>query len=104
MSTATPSPTTVPPAAGRAPAAGDRPRRGRRVLGRNPLGWLFSAPYLLFVLVIFAYPLVFSVYMSFYDYFFTAPGAQVDRPFVGFDNYVQAFTDPAVLRSFLNVG
>src|SRR6478735_1528545 len=110
MSTATPSPTAAPPAAGRAPAAGDRRggrRReslGRRVLGRHPLGWLFSAPYLLFVLVIFAYPLVFSVYMSFYDYFFTAPGAQVDRPFVGFDNYVQAFTDPAVLRSFLNVG
>jgi multiple sugar transport system permease protein len=42
--------------------------------------------------------------MSFYDYFFAAPGAQVDRPFVGLDNYVQAFTDPAVLRSFLNVG
>jgi ABC-type sugar transport systems, permease components len=75
-----------------------------RIFGRHPLGWLFSAPYLVFVLVIFAYPLGFAVYMSFYDYFFTAPGAQVNRPFVGLDNYAQVFTDPAVLQSFGNVG
>lgn len=42
--------------------------------------------------------------MSFFDYFFAAPGANVDRPFVGFDNYIQAFTDPQVLQSFVNVG
>jgi multiple sugar transport system permease protein len=42
--------------------------------------------------------------MSLHDYFFSAPGAVVDRPFVGLDNYVAALTDPAVLRSFLNVG
>ncbi|WP_022882441.1 carbohydrate ABC transporter permease [Gryllotalpicola ginsengisoli] len=74
-----------------------------RVFGRNPLGWLFSAPYLVFVLGIFAYPLGFAVYMSFYDYFFAAPGAVVDRPFVGLDNYLQVFTDPKVLQSFGNV-
>ena len=56
------------------------------------------------MLVIFAFPLCFAVYMSFFDYFFAAPGATVDRPFVGFDNYVQALTDPAVLQSFGNVG
>ncbi|PJJ65443.1 carbohydrate ABC transporter permease [Compostimonas suwonensis] len=76
----------------------------RRILGKNPIGLLLSAPYLVFVLAVFAYPLVFAVWMSFHDYFFAAPGAQVDRPFVGFDNYVQAFTDPAVWRSFGNVG
>src|SRR6185437_14808085 len=75
-----------------------------RVFGRNPLGWLFSAPYLVFILVVFAYPLAFALYMSFFDYFFAAPGAVVDRPFVGFDNYVQVFTDPAILQSFANVG
>jgi multiple sugar transport system permease protein len=73
------------------------------ILGRHPLGWLFSAPYLVFVLAIFAYPLVFAGYMSFHDYFFAAPGAQVDRPFVGLANYVQLFSDPAVRRSFVNV-
>ncbi|WP_334170930.1 carbohydrate ABC transporter permease [Sinomonas sp.] len=84
-----------------------QPRKGapfhRRFLGRNPLGWLFSAPYLVFVIAIFAYPLGFAVYMSFFDYFFAAPGAQVDRPFVGLDNYAQVFTDPQVLQSFGNV-
>jgi multiple sugar transport system permease protein len=64
---------------------------------------LFSAPYLAFVGVIFAFPLGFAVYMSAHDYFFTAPGVNVDRPFVGARNYVQALTDPAVRRSFYNV-
>jgi multiple sugar transport system permease protein len=84
-------------------AASDR-RRKRRPLGRNPLGLLLSAPYLIFVLVIFAYPIGFAVYISFHNYFFAAPGAQVDRPFVGLSNYVTALTDPAVIRSFGNVG
>lgn len=99
---------SAPPAAGTAPAAGTPQRRRhpllQRIFGRNPLGWLFAAPYLIFVLVIFAYPLVYAVYISFFDYFFAAPGAQVTQPFVGFQNYVQVFTDPAVRQSFINVG
>jgi multiple sugar transport system permease protein len=54
--------------------------------------------------LIFAYPLVFAGYMSFHDYFFAAPGAVVDRPFVGAENYLTLFADPAVRRSFVNVG
>ena len=42
--------------------------------------------------------------MSFHDYFFAAPGADVDRAFVGLDNFIAVATDPAVWRSFLNVG
>ncbi|HEY2557975.1 MAG TPA: sugar ABC transporter permease, partial [Diaminobutyricibacter sp.] len=97
---------TEPPGAGRPEPRSGRARKSLRVrvFGRNPLGWLFSAPYLIFIFVVFAYPLVFAVYMSFFDYFFAAPGAVVDRPFVGFANYVQVFTDPAMLQSFANVG
>ncbi|MFU8946667.1 carbohydrate ABC transporter permease [Mycetocola zhadangensis] len=87
--------------------AGDGPRRlpvGQRLFGKHPLGILFSAPYLVFVILVFAYPLIFAVYMSLHDYFFAAPGAVVDRPFTGIENYVTALTDPRVLRSFLNVG
>jgi len=80
------------------------PRRRRRWFGENPLGLVFSAPYLVFVLVVFAYPIVFAVWMSFQDYFFAAPGAVVDRPFVGFDNYVAVIQDPKVWQSFGNVG
>lgn len=79
-------------------------RRRRRWLGEHPLGLLLSAPYLVFIAMIFAYPIVFSVWMSFQDYFFAAPGAVVDRPFVGFANYIAIIQDPAVWRSFLNVG
>ena len=78
-------------------------RTVERALGRQPLGILFSAPYALFLAAVFAYPLGLAVWMSFHDYFFAAPGAQVDRPFVGFDNYASVLKDPAVRRSFLNV-
>lgn len=93
-----------PGRSGRAGGAGDAGKKRRRLLGAQPLGILFSAPYVIFIGVVFAYPIVFAVWMSFHDYFFTAPGAQVDRPFVGLDNYVTALSDPAVWRSFGNVG
>jgi multiple sugar transport system permease protein len=63
-----------------------------------------AAPYAVFLAAIFAYPLGLAVWISFHDYFFAAPGAAVPRPFVGFDNYAAVFSDPAVRRSFVNVG
>ena len=71
---------------------------------RTRWGILLSAPYLIFIGVVFAFPLIFAVWMSFHDYFFAAPGADVQREFVGFDNFIAVATDPAVWRSFLNVG
>jgi multiple sugar transport system permease protein len=87
-------------ASGRGPG-----RRSRRsvILGRQPLGILFAAPYAIFLAAVFAYPLGLAVWISFHDYFFTAPGASVPRPFVGFDNYATVLSDPDVRRSFLNV-
>ncbi|MFL6132405.1 MAG: carbohydrate ABC transporter permease [Nocardioidaceae bacterium] len=78
-------------------------RTAEKALGRQPLGIVFAAPYAVFLAAVFAYPLGLAVWMSFHDYFFAAPGAQVDRPFVGFDNYASVLKDPAVRRSFLNV-
>ncbi len=74
-----------------------------RVLGKQPLGILFAAPYAVFLAAVFAYPLGLAVWISFHDYFFAAPGAQVDRPFVGFANYADVLKDPDVQRSFVNV-
>jgi multiple sugar transport system permease protein len=81
------------------------PRRSRlaTVLGRQPLGIAFAAPYALFLAAVFAYPLGLAVWISFHDYFFSAPGASVPRPFVGFDNYATVLSDPDVRRSFVNV-
>jgi len=75
----------------------------RTLLGRHPIGLAFVAPYVVFLVAIFAYPLCIAVYMSFHDWFFAAPGAAVDRPFVGLDNYATVFSDPGVQRSFLNI-
>lgn len=97
MATSTTAPAAVVPPV-REPRS--RTRRGVR---SNPLGWIFSAPYLVFIAVVFAYPLGFAVYMSFHDYFFTAPGVTVPRPFIGIENYTAALSDPAVRQSFVNV-
>ncbi|WP_431897094.1 carbohydrate ABC transporter permease [Micromonospora haikouensis] len=85
---------------------GRRAPRGRvaAVLGRHPVGLLLAAPYAVFVAAVFAYPLGFAVWMSFHDYFFAAPGAVVDRPFVGLDNYRAVLTDPQVRQAFGNIG
>src|SRR6185437_14277528 len=73
------------------------------VLGRQPIGLLFGAPYALFIAVVFAYPLGLAVWMSFHRYSFTAPGVNVPKPFVGLDNYRTVLADPAVRQSFLNI-
>jgi len=88
------------------PSAPPPTRRSRRlttIFGRQPLGIGLAAPYAVFLAAVFAYPLGLAVWISFHDYFFAAPGAQVARPFVGLDNYQAALSDPAVRRSFLNV-
>ncbi len=74
-----------------------------KVFGRQPLGAVFAAPYALFLVLVFAYPLGLAVWISFHDYFFAAPGAPVDRPFVGFANYASVLGDPDVRRAFGNV-
>jgi multiple sugar transport system permease protein len=77
-------------------------RRLRSLLGERPIGYLFIAPYVLFLVAIYAYPFLFAVYMSFHDYFFAAPGAVVERPFVGLDNYANVLADPLFQRAILN--
>ncbi len=76
-----------------------------KLFGRHPLGLAFVAPYVLFILGVLAIPLGYSVWISFHDFFFTAPGADVPPPaFVGFDNYLTVLRDPQIQRSFLNIG
>ncbi len=84
------------PLISRAPGSGRRTRR-------LPLGALFASPYALFLLVVFAVPLGYTVWMSFHRFYFTAPGAEVDAPWVGLSNYRDVFTDPVVQRSFFNI-
>ena len=96
MSTATaPTPARRPASRSRLPLGGK--------LGPQPLGLLLAAPYVLFLTAVMAWPLLQAVWISFHDYFFTAPTAVVEHPFVGFENYVTAVTDPQVRQSFVNI-
>lgn len=74
-----------------------------RLLGRQPFGLLLAVPYIVFLAVVFAYPLAYAVWISFYDYVFAAPGMSIDHEFVGLANYRAALTDPRVRQSFVNI-
>lgn len=95
---------TTTPSGGVDSRGGAARRLRERILGKQPIGILFGIPYTAFVIIIFAVPLVSAVVISFRDYFFAAPGATVDQPFVGLANYQQVLSDPAVWQSFANVG
>jgi multiple sugar transport system permease protein len=87
-----------------AAAPGRAPRtRLRSLLGEHPAGYLFVAPFVLFLVGIYAYPFFYAIYMSFFDYFFSAPGAEVVRPFVGLANYANVLQDPLFHIAIRNV-
>ena len=75
----------------------------RTLLGEQPIGYLFVAPFVIYLIGIYAYPFFYAIYMSFFDYFFAAPGAQVERPFVGLANYARALQDPLFHIAIRNV-
>ncbi|MBN1267157.1 MAG: sugar ABC transporter permease [Anaerolineales bacterium] len=58
---------------------------------------LMLAPLLIFVVAIAIYPLFFSLRISFFDYRLTDPNQT--QTWVGLQNYVQAFSDPLVIKS-----
>ena len=85
-----------------APARASRTRL-RSLLGEHPIGYLFVAPFVLFLVGIYAYPFFYAIYMSFFDWFFSAPGAEVVRPFVGLANYARVLQDPLFHIAIRNV-
>jgi multiple sugar transport system permease protein len=99
----TTAPTAVPPNGATPLGVAPSPRPDRVPLRKQLMGYFFVSPWALFFFGIFAYPLGFAIWMSFYDYFFAAPGAEVDRPFVGFDNYTDALGDEDVRQAFRNI-
>lgn len=86
-----------------ATSAGASRNRLRTLLGEQPIGYLFAAPFVIFLIGIYGYPFFYAIYMSFFNYFFAAPGAQVERPFVGLANYARALQDPLFHIAIRNV-
>lgn len=68
--------------------------------------WLFAAPAMIFVGLLIAVPLLWTLYLSVTD---TEGSVRAESEFIGFDNYLEVFGDfdrfwPAVLRTFLFTG
>src|SRR5438874_2633386 len=57
-----------PAVAAAAPAGASR-SAWRRLLGEAPIGYLFVAPFVIYLVGIYAYPFFYAIYMSFFDYF-----------------------------------
>jgi multiple sugar transport system permease protein len=66
------------------PRVTDRARRERR------LGWWLSAPAMLVMLLVTAYPMANALYLSLFEYRLTDPGS---RHFIGLSNYGVILTD-----------
>ena len=80
-----------------APATGTSSfwRQSKRVLGRDwPVAYLFIAPLVILLFGLIAYPLVRGVILSFYN----VTGI-TNRGFVGFQNYIDVFTQPVLKQT-----
>lgn len=63
----------------------------------NKLGWLFTSPYLIFTLIFFLLPLLWSVWLAVTDWNMISPRIN----FVGLDNFIAAFRNPAIQAAFV---
>jgi len=68
-----------------------------RVLRQSQAAYILLSPFLLLFLLVLAYPLLYSLYLSFFD-------ATLNRQpaFVGGDNFVRLFTDAEFLNALRN--
>ena len=60
--------------------------------------FLFVLPLLALFLVFFAYPIIYNIIISFYDW----NGISVEKVFVGFANYTKLLADPVMKKTFWN--
>ncbi len=89
--------TTISPPSARTEAPNAR-RPGLRATGRRAVtAWLFLAPALIVLIVFTVYPMIQAVYLSLTNYNLIRAAE-----FIGLDNYVELFRDPAFWNAFGN--
>src|SRR3954469_335586 len=95
--TATPTPRKEAPVtvteertAARAPRAAPKEGLSDRARHERRLGWWLSAPALIIMLGVTAYPMLNALYLSLFSYRLTDPGG---KQFVGLSNYLVVLTD-----------
>ncbi|MFO7582361.1 carbohydrate ABC transporter permease [Guyparkeria sp.] len=64
----------------------------------NPVGYLFTLPYVVFFAVFIAYPLGFAFYLTVHNWNIVSP----NKPFVGARNYEILFSDPLFWKALGN--
>ncbi len=79
-------------------AAERRPGFRRRFAVRNPIGYLFVLPYVVFFGAMIAYPLGFAVYLSFHEWNIVAR----NKPYVGLDNFDHLIHDKTFWKALRN--
>ncbi|MFE6968243.1 carbohydrate ABC transporter permease [Isoptericola sp. NPDC057653] len=65
---------------------------------RDRSGYLFIAPFAAATGLFLLWPTIYGLWMSFTDQSLTA----TDSSFIGFDNYIEAFSDPQVWQTLLH--
>ncbi|GAA4998197.1 carbohydrate ABC transporter permease [Actinopolymorpha pittospori] len=76
----------------------DKPRRRRRGIRGNSLAfWIFVGPFLVGLLIFGYVPILWSLFLSFFD----ARNTVTPTDFVGLRNYADMLTDPNFLSSLL---
>ena len=72
--------------------------KNRKLLNKSSItGLLFASPWLIGLLLFYAYPLIASIYFSFTNYSILQPG-----DFIGLSNYKELFSDPLFWKSIYN--
>ena len=78
---------------------GIRPREGSfgRTLRKSQPAYILLSPYLILFVIVLAYPLLYSIYLSFFD-------ATLNRvpTFVGAGNFIQLFSDAEFYTALRN--
>ena len=62
----------------------------------NKLGWFFTTPYIIFTLIFFLLPLLWSFWLALTSWNMISP----EIKYVGLDNFIKAIQSPAVQSSF----
>ena len=80
-----------------APAPTPQPEVSERTRHERRLGLALSAPAFFVMVLVTAYPLIYAVVLSVYDYRLTDPGG---KTFVGLSNFATVLTDPVWWSDF----
>jgi multiple sugar transport system permease protein len=75
-------------------------RRGRRRFGEMPIYVLFLLPAVVFLIVTSLYPLLYTLRLSFHDWYMNRPG--MEPQWVGLGSYQATIADPVFRTSALN--